>query len=98
MGSPLNFIEDFAGVSNWVMRPPRIIYSSDLRLRHTFTPESIQVEHVNQPNLEERWKYFVITKGDGKRFYCTAQIYYERGPLKVRESNFYNSTAREVYR
>ena len=39
----------------------------------------------------------MITKGDGKRYYCTSQIYYERGALKFPENNF-NSSPREVYR
>jgi len=51
MGGPLNFVEDFAGVSNWVMRTPRVIYTTDLRNRHTFTPERVSVEAVSQPNL-----------------------------------------------
>jgi len=76
MKEHINFVEDFAGVSNWVMRTPRVIYTTDLRYKHTFTPEKVTIESVNQPSLEERWKYFVITKGDGKRFYCTSQIYY----------------------
>lgn len=84
LGGQLNFVEDFAGVSNWVMRPPRTIYSSDMRTKHTFTSEGAQVERINESHLEERWKYFVITKGDAKRFYCTAQVYYERGHIKVR--------------
>jgi hypothetical protein len=58
------------------MTTPRAIYATDLKSRHIFTPEGVHVERINQPNLEERWKYFVITKGDGKRFYCTAQTYY----------------------
>ena len=58
------------------MRLPRVVYGSDLRSRHTFTTKGVSVDRINSANLEERWKYFVITKGDGKRYYCTAQVYY----------------------
>lgn len=26
--------------------------------------------------LEEKWRYFVITKQDGGKYYCTSQIIY----------------------
>lgn len=58
------------------MRFPRTIYSVDLKARHTFNENQVEVEKVANPSLEERWKYFVITKGDGVRYYCTAQVYY----------------------
>jgi hypothetical protein len=79
------------------MRFPRTIYSVDLKVRHTFTNGQVEIEKTANVALEERWKYFVITKSDGVRYYCTAQVYYERGPLKCKESGLFQTT-REVFR
>jgi hypothetical protein len=44
-------VEDFAGVTNWVMRFPRLVYSADLKVRHTFTEGQVEVEKVANPSL-----------------------------------------------
>ena len=83
-----------------MMRFPRVIFSSDLRAKHTFSQGEVEVSKVSNPSLEERWKYFVITRADGRRLYCTGQVYYEKAPLKCKESAlFYASkdTFKEFY-
>jgi hypothetical protein len=58
------------------MRLPRFIYSTDLTHRHVFTEGNVHIESISHPQLEDKWKYFVITRSDGRRYYCTAQVYY----------------------
>ena len=67
------------------MRLPRKIYSNDLKICHYFTEGSVEMKVSAKPALVERWKYFVITRSDGRRLYCTAQVYYEKGSLKCFE-------------
>ena len=63
-------------MSNWILRFPLTIYSSDLHTKHTFESNSVKScsNYVNA--MEEGWKYFVITKNDGTRLYCTSQVFY----------------------
>jgi hypothetical protein len=73
---PLDFANDSHGFSNWIMRFPLTIYSSDLHSKHVFELDSVKScrNYVNV--VEEGWKYFVITKSDGSRLYCTSQVFY----------------------
>lgn len=50
--SHIHFIDDFAGAYNWAMRFPRIIYSVDLKTKHIFNENQVELEKVNNPNLE----------------------------------------------
>jgi hypothetical protein len=36
----------------------------------------VQVSAIKHVTLDEKWKYFVMTKSDGRRVYCTSYIYY----------------------
>lgn len=72
------------------MKHPLAIYSADLKYKHVFKHNEVKVEPLTMPSLEEKWRYFVITKKDGgKYYYCTSQIIYvlmsimkEKGFLK----------------
>jgi hypothetical protein len=63
-------------MSNWVMRFPLIIYSLDFSKKHIFTEGNVSILHNTQKPDEDRWKYFVLTKNDGSRVYCTSQLLY----------------------
>ena len=73
---PLTFPEDIYGVANWVMKFPLVLYSANLTESHTFNHGSVKVERVNGVSLELKWKFFIITKNNGKRLYCTSQIFF----------------------
>lgn len=59
------------------MKYPLTIYSADLKFRHVFKLNEVKVEPLSSSvNLEEKWRYFVMTKKDGGKHYCTSQIIY----------------------
>jgi hypothetical protein len=58
---------------------PIAIYSLDLAEKHLFMDGKVQVIPVQNASLEEKWRYFVMTRSDGRRVYCTSYIYYVLG-------------------
>jgi hypothetical protein len=76
---PLSFPEDTQGVSNWAFVTPLTIYSVDLAEKHEFADGKVHVTGVHNVCLEEKWKYFVMTKEDGRRTYCTSYVFYVVG-------------------
>jgi hypothetical protein len=64
------------GLTNWILRFPLTIYSLDAQEKHIFSHDSVVIAANAALPLDEKWRYFVVTQQDGRRLYCTAQVYY----------------------
>jgi hypothetical protein len=73
---PLLFNNDTLGLTNWILRFPLTIYTLDIQEKHTFNPDSVVITNNSTLPIDEKWRYFVVTQQDGKRLYCTSQVYY----------------------
>lgn len=40
---PLQFNNDILGLTNWILRFPLTIYTSDIQEKHTFNPDSVVI-------------------------------------------------------
>jgi hypothetical protein len=63
-----------------VLRFPLAIWSHDHAEKHVFHQDSITISVSNGPPADEKWRYFVTTREDGTRVYCTSLIYYVLRP------------------
>lgn len=39
-------------------------------------PDSVVITSNTTLPIDEKWRYFVVTQQDGRRLYCTSQVYY----------------------
>jgi hypothetical protein len=92
---PLSFPEDTHGVSCWAFKPPLTIYSLDLVEKHEFADSKVQITHHHNTILEEKWKYFVMTKSDGRRIYCTSYVFYVH-TLQLRKKDLSNTNQTHI--